>query len=391
MVFAADTASSLPLQQVLHSTVHNPAMFNNNNNYLPNLNQFGPAQLPVSTVAASAQPSDMSPAPGTLQAGMPYQMLGNQPLRHFRFLSPTQGATVPTWVPPANTMGMATAPGVGVSWQHSVPTTMPWAHHTAPNFNAEITPTSSVQSPTQQSFPPSASDRFSQSQSVPAPVQRRKRHSHDEDTPQGPSSKKYLSERMAAWFKQLHIAPVQQSSSGGPWDSGAFRKRDNGWQRFCEVERRLETGVEEAEIEEADNRMSESSGEPRLVFAEGVSEEILTPSPVLPKAIISTLTKPCMELVLYKEPGILHAVAVTGSAMNSSGIISMDSNTETSSVPNPQLGVNGHHEGAVAMNGISAAALPGLHSSGINPSSALLNRNTSDTDMFDNIDDDMDL
>ncbi|KAK7481577.1 hypothetical protein BaRGS_00027226 [Batillaria attramentaria] len=138
MVFADATRSSC-LQPTFSSTTHDPAMFNNNNNYLPNLNQFGPpGQVPVSNVN-TAQPTGSTVGPPP--TSVPYQ-----PLATFRFLSPTQGTAVPTWVPPASSVSVAAAPGMGVSWQHSVPSTMPWANHSPPNFNAEITPQAAVPS-----------------------------------------------------------------------------------------------------------------------------------------------------------------------------------------------------------------------------------------------------
>lgn len=99
-----------------------------NNNYLPNLNHYPlPGQLHGSVVT-TPQMQDM----GTGVQGSTVHSLGS----NFRFLSPTQGTAVPTWIPSINAMGMNVAPGMGVAWQHSVPSTMPWANINPPLFTA---------------------------------------------------------------------------------------------------------------------------------------------------------------------------------------------------------------------------------------------------------------
>lgn len=108
----------------------------NNNNYLPDLNHYPPAgQLP----SAPLNLPPPEPVAPVVPGGQGYTRTGN-----FRFLSPTQGTAVPAWVPSACSVGMAAAPGLGASWQHSVPTTMPWANHVTPHFTAQSTMSQSL-------------------------------------------------------------------------------------------------------------------------------------------------------------------------------------------------------------------------------------------------------
>ena len=110
-------------------TCHTTVKMFSNNNYLPDLNHYPSAGQQLPSIPPSPQPPDPLPViPGSSN----YARSGN-----FRFLSPTQGTAVPTWVPPACAVGMATAPGVGANWQHSVPTTLPWANHVPPRFTAQ--------------------------------------------------------------------------------------------------------------------------------------------------------------------------------------------------------------------------------------------------------------
>lgn len=105
------------------------AMFNNNN-YLPNLNHCPITDQLQNAIGTHPQPSGDQ---HTMGSGMQVYTSG----ANFRFLSPTQGTSVPTWAPAVTSVGMSSAPGVGVNWQHSVPTPMPWANHVPPHFSAQ--------------------------------------------------------------------------------------------------------------------------------------------------------------------------------------------------------------------------------------------------------------
>lgn len=53
----------------------------------------------------------------------------------------------------------------------------------------------------------------------------------------GPTSKRRLSEKMAAWFKGLQITNGQETLGSNNAELGQDSYQD-GWQRFCELEKR---------------------------------------------------------------------------------------------------------------------------------------------------------
>ncbi|KAK7481575.1 hypothetical protein BaRGS_00027224 [Batillaria attramentaria] len=223
-------------------------------------------------------------------------------------------------------------------------------------------------------------ERFAQRAPSASMVCCRKRHSQSDEPPEGPKSKKYLSEKMASWFKQLQITPVQQDGASALWGNSG---QDSGWQRFCELEKRLEEDIEEADVDTPSDNQTDTSGEPRLVFAEGV-DEILTPDPVLPEAIRNRITNPCMELVLYKEPGSL----VRGSISEDTDTVRVIPDTRSSSESDQQS--RDQQRSAEVTLGMTSTT-QGRGVNGLVLNTTQMHRAPSDTEMFEMADDDMDL
>jgi hypothetical protein len=125
-------------------------MFNSNNNYLPDLNHYQRGAVGSGGGGAAAVAPHLPPNPApmpdltpTVPGPGPYTRIAGP----FRFFSPTSGTAVPTWTPPMApmaTINMATAPGVGVSWQHSVPSPVVWGTQMVPHMSSHSMVTSSL-------------------------------------------------------------------------------------------------------------------------------------------------------------------------------------------------------------------------------------------------------
>ena len=107
-------------------------MFNNgNDNYLPDLNHFSPVGVDTHVTANHFHAPSNAVIPDVSGQHLP---------QHFSFFVPTQNTSVPTWIPPGVATGVSSAPGLGANWQHAIPSSWLWAHHT-PHFLATTTPT----------------------------------------------------------------------------------------------------------------------------------------------------------------------------------------------------------------------------------------------------------
>ncbi|XP_076452587.1 uncharacterized protein LOC143288170 [Babylonia areolata] len=340
----------------------------NNNNYLPDLNHYRPAagqQMPANVPGSPAPLDPPLPPP----AAPPVSGSGFGHVGNFRFLSPTQVTAVPTWMPAACVVSTISAPGMGTSWQHSVPITMPWANHIAPHFTAQSSPSQSLPVYT---MPMGILPQTTMMRGTPKPsvrclrLKRRFRASINDD-PEGPSSKRYLSERMASWFKQLQITPTKgqgddaRSASG---QEGTSSRLDNGWQRFHEVEKRLREDLEDVDLEMSGTGAGKRNGFGAaasglagaargaattgggsgggfgmenggvvLQIPDEVKKEVQKREPVLPAQIMKTITSPCMDLVLWKPPEaiITSYLQVSPDSSNLSGESSSHSSSSSSS------------------------------------------------------------
>ncbi|KAI8782861.1 uncharacterized protein LOC106071345 isoform X1 [Biomphalaria glabrata] len=228
----------------------------------------------------------------------------------FTFTSPTQGITLATHRPSIQTtspISNMSAPGVGTSWQHSIPVTMPWADVVNLRGAGTTTVFTGVPVP---AFP-----ELPQSVNVLAPVKCPKRKALDLPD-EAPLSKVYL---CADQFAHMTITSQDQSVLTTPSVAGDntnvqvfFGSRESqcqsdasAWQRFREIENRLEVELDEdfdGNLGQTNNM--EQDG-PRLTIVDGILESTKRQSPILPRKVMEDITKPCMQIVLWKSPGEL--------------------------------------------------------------------------------------
>ncbi|KAK7087755.1 hypothetical protein V1264_021764 [Littorina saxatilis] len=314
----------------------------NNNNYLPDLNHYPPTGQ-LSPPAPNFPPQE--PVPPVQTGFGVVRTSGN-----FRFLSPTQVTCGPQWAPPTCNMGLVSAPGMGASWQHSVPSTMPWANPTAPHFNAQSTPSHSQTLPVYSMQMTVTRPQTTMIQTSPKPsLLPRPMKRHLQPTPaeltDGPSSKRYLSEKMAACFKQLQISPLEEQNGSNSFnvsdsgDPGFTWTADKGWQRFREVEKRLEVDlqlVEDASMAVEDKlgcvELPQQQEECVLTIPLELKKEANKCHTVLPEAIVKSITNPCTDLVLYTPPEEVIASSLTELSTSSSSHVTSASSSNASAV-----------------------------------------------------------
>ncbi|CAG5124693.1 unnamed protein product [Candidula unifasciata] len=260
----------------------------NNNNYLPGVYNDMEAAAAFNYHSALAH----TRSPGVVQNG-------------FTFTSPTQCSTMATYRPGIQTTSpirSLSAPGVGAAWQHSIPVTMPWADIKSPISHLGVGSTAVFTGTP-------ASPYFDGQLSCSSPLRRPKRKALDMPD-EAPTSKIYL---CADQFANLKISPSEKENYGLPADDGGHTsvqfysganilksKGDiEGWQRFRDVENRLDVEVDE-DIQLHTANTSSKDG-PCLKVAEGILNSV-TSSPILPHKIVEDMTKPCMQIILWKSP-----------------------------------------------------------------------------------------
>ncbi|XP_046336063.1 uncharacterized protein LOC124118057 [Haliotis rufescens] len=265
---------------------------NNNNSYLPSLRHPSPF-FPLT--ATSHMPSSI------------YQnsQIGQNVTSNFTFTSPTQTNVVsyasPMYTASVSTThspyhGPRTAPGTGARWQHTVPQQMPWMS-TVPQSSSPVivfTAQSSQSTAFQQSsltskFEPKASCSFTQ--------RRPKRHSElHYNTSMCPSSKvRITDEKMAARMEGLNLTGTSEATD---------RRQYSSWEKLREIEDRLEDEDMGIDAPSTINQNTNSSL-PRLRIKAGINPQDLLKSTILPQTILEDLNKPCMQVVLWKPPGIV--------------------------------------------------------------------------------------
>ncbi|BFZ04747.1 hypothetical protein BsWGS_07786 [Bradybaena similaris] len=226
----------------------------------------------------------------------------------FTFTTPTQCSTLATYRPSIQTtspIGSLSAPGVGASWQHSIPVTMPWADIKSPISHLGIGATTI--------FTGTPASPYHDGQlSYSTPLRRPKRKALDLPD-EAPTSKVYL---CADQFANLKISPSEKENYGLPADDGGHTsvqfysgantsksKGDiEGWQRFRDVENRLDVELDE-DVQLNMASTSSSTDGPCLKVAEGILKNSVTGSPILPLKVMEDINKPCMQIVLWKSPG----------------------------------------------------------------------------------------
>ncbi|CAL1528517.1 unnamed protein product [Lymnaea stagnalis] len=224
----------------------------------------------------------------------------------FTFTSPTQCSTLATHRPSIQTTSPInmSAPGVGTSWQHSIPVTMPWVDMVSSRGAGTTTVFTGVPLPAYPDLQMSCTVQIK-------PPKRKAIDSPDE----APMSKVYL---CADQFANMTITTQEQPSldqvQAGSDDRGVqvfigargtqCRGDAEAWQRFRDIENTLDVDLEEdIEVNMAASDNWEPHG-PCFKVAQGILENT-THSPILPRKVMEEITKPCMQIVLWKSPGEL--------------------------------------------------------------------------------------
>ncbi|KAH9515133.1 hypothetical protein Btru_019285 [Bulinus truncatus] len=222
----------------------------------------------------------------------------------FTFTSPTQGITPATHRPCIQTtssINNMSAPGVGTSWQHSIPVTMPWVDTV--NFRGAGTTTVFTGTPLPTCPEILTSD---------VPLKRPKRKALDLPD-EAPLSKVYL---CADQFAHMTITPQEQSGKVPVTDDSKavqvyFESRETqcqsdtqAWQRFRDIENSLDIELDEDIGGNIGHVKNVEADGPRLRIVEGILDSARQ-SPILPRKVMAELTKPCMQIVLWKSPGEL--------------------------------------------------------------------------------------
>ncbi|XP_048742691.1 uncharacterized protein LOC125656140 [Ostrea edulis] len=269
-----------------------------NNNYIPDIGQFG------------HQPDIINYPPMQTNAGA-----CNYP-GNFTFAVPTSANQLTAGFTQTNlytnTMTYMNprqvVPGMGVSWQHTVPNYMPWTDQEYGKVSSSVSFTG--KSMVSQSYHMVTSSRPSCSGSL----RRNKRHASEDIEECSPENKIFLTEeKMAAKMKNLNISSTN-SSSVSPFQllpdivlssnmDTPYCKEAGDLQRLRELEKRLEEDVSESIDREKGGK---DKGKPKLRLKinlpDQVAASIFDPEPLLPKRILQDLNKPCMEVVLWKPP-----------------------------------------------------------------------------------------
>ncbi|XP_067686602.1 uncharacterized protein [Haliotis asinina] len=287
---------------------------NNNNSYLPSLRHPSPF-FPLTQT--THMPSSI------------YQnsQIGQNVTSNFTFTSPTQTNVVsyasPMYTASVSTThspyhGPRTAPGTGARWQHTVPQQMPWMT-TVPQGNSPVIvftaqssqSTALNHSPLTSHFEPKASCSFTQ--------RRPKRHCElHYDSSVCPSTKiRITDEKMAARMQGLNLTGTSESTDN---------KHYSNWEKLKEIEDRLEDEDMGIDATSTTNKNTEDNL-PRLRIKAGINPQDLLKSTILPKTILENLNKPCMQVVLWKPPGIVKDIEGMFSPKSSSG---QDSSLEDS-------------------------------------------------------------
>lgn len=293
---------------MVHSipTMANPGFgMYSNNNYLPDIGQFSNNSI-ISQPRCRSQ--NLAFPGSTGQGGQ------------FTFAVPTQASSC-IFTPaqshqprgiysnPLSYPGIA--PGIGTSWQHSVPNQMPWGDDgiiSQMNMSGistfSATPTTSI---------------YSSIPSCSITPMRPKRHSSTDIESEAPKSKCLVTEeKMAAKMEGLSLdgigictpSPSMCDNQGYQLEpdildfefsemvssSNTCTTMSDDWKRFRDIEDRLK-----AESDEED--LSSEDGGVKVHISQSLAKSLLESSPLLPQRILNDLNKPCMEIVLWKSPG----------------------------------------------------------------------------------------
>lgn len=271
-----------------------------NNNYVPDIGQFG--HRPDIINNASMQ-NNIGPCnyPGNFTFAVPTSASqltagltqSNQPV----------GLYSNTYMNPRRVV-----PGMGVSWQHSVPNNMPWTDQVYGTVNSGVT-TFSGKPTVSQSYNTVTSPRASCSVSP----RRNKRHAVEDIEPISPENKIFLTEeKMAARMQNLNISPMNSSAAiVQPLPDVVlssnmepqYCQEAGDLQRLKELEKRLEEDVSESMDRE---KSGKEKGKPRLRIKLNLPDQVTAglfdTQSILPKRILEDMNKPNLQVVVWKPP-----------------------------------------------------------------------------------------
>ncbi|KAK3804039.1 hypothetical protein RRG08_062409 [Elysia crispata] len=256
---------------------------------------------------------------------------------NFTFTAPTQCTTLGTPRPCIETISPInlSAPGVGASWQHSIPTTMPWVDM---NSAPQNVPLGSATVFTGVPFN-IYSGQVSSNNSAP---RRSKRKAHDVPA-EAPISKVHLCADQLANMRitpNHHTSPdttsqfdLQTENICVDYDTRLDIKKPTNkaedWERFRELESRL-TADSDEEVDQSHSGVLRKKGV-QLHVNDCVINVAQNSSPILPRKVMEDINKPCMQIVLWQSPEKLIRDITNDDSNAGSQSLTKTSTTTTSS------------------------------------------------------------
>ncbi|XP_062584823.1 uncharacterized protein LOC134246477 [Saccostrea cucullata] len=273
-----------------------------NNNYVPDIGQFGHKPDIINSTPMQNNQGGCN-YPGNFTFAVPTS--ANQLTAGFTQTSQPGGLYSNTYMNPQRVV-----PGMGASWQHTVPNYMPWTDQVYGMVNSGMSrvPTFTGNSTVSQSY------NIVPSPSCSGPTRRNKRHATEDIEAGSPENKIFLTEeKMADRMQSLNIQctgtrnlsppPVQPLPDvvlSSDMDA-QYCTEAEGLQRLKELEKRLEDDVSESRDREK-TRKDKPKFKLKLNLPEKVTAGIFNPSPILPKRILEDINNSNLQVVLWKPP-----------------------------------------------------------------------------------------
>ncbi|XP_061188532.1 uncharacterized protein LOC133196691 [Saccostrea echinata] len=273
-----------------------------NNNYVPDIGQFGHQPDIINNYTPMQNNQGGCNYPGNFTFAVPTS--ANQLTAGFTQTSQPAGLYSNTYMNPQQVV-----PGMGATWQHTVPNYMPWTDQVYGMVNSGMSRVSTFtgNSTVSQSYNTVPSPRPSCS----GPARRNKRHATEDIEAGSPENKIFLTEeKMADRMQSLNIGtrnlspppiqPLPDVVLSSNMDA-QYCKEAEGLQRLKELEKRLEDDVSESRDRE-NKRKEKPKLRLKLNLPEKVTASIFNPSPILPKKILEDINNSNLQVVLWKPP-----------------------------------------------------------------------------------------
>lgn len=259
------------------------------------------------------------------------------PQSNFTFTTPTQCTTLGTPRPCIEAISPInlSAPGVGASWQHSIPTTMPWvdmapAPQNMPLGSATVftgLPFSLL--PSSAAFNNTLRGSKRKALDVPSEAPASKVHLCADQLANMRITPTYHASPDATHPNQQYTINSAHCETGLDFNKSANRSEE--WERFRELENRLTVDGED----ELDSTISENLPEEGIQVH--VADDVLknlnsNSSPILPRQVMEDVQKPCMQIVLWQAPEKL-----INNVASKDRKVECESSTETSTATTSNL------------------------------------------------------